>query len=220
VILAPERPPQKPPPPPAADRLAAGSRMAGRVTPGEIRSTSSPWSSRAATRSCTSGARTTTRSTISKEVRVDVKQFPILVWRWKVVTLPRGGNSRRETDDQAAQVYATFPRFPTAFRSRIIGYVWDTTAPAGTIGRVRAAAPSPTWSCARGRRASAAGIRRCATSTTTTSGSTVRSLPRSCGPCPWRSILTTLDRALSPTWARSSFASRERGRAPPPPTGA
>jgi len=73
-------------------------------------------------------------STISKEVRVDVKRFPILVWRWKVVTLPKGGGSRRkETDDQAAQVYATFPRFPTAFRSRIIGYVWDTTAPAGTI---------------------------------------------------------------------------------------
>jgi Protein of unknown function (DUF3047) len=50
-------------------------------------------------------------STISKEVRVDVKQFPILVWRWKVVTLPKGGDSRRrETDDQAAQVYATFSR--------------------------------------------------------------------------------------------------------------
>lgn len=26
-----------------------------------------------------------------------------------------------------------FPRFPAAVRSRIIGYVWDTQAPAGTI---------------------------------------------------------------------------------------
>ena len=26
-----------------------------------------------------------------------------------------------------------FPRFPTAVRSRVIGYVWDTTAPAGEI---------------------------------------------------------------------------------------
>jgi hypothetical protein len=27
----------------------------------------------------------------------------------------------------------TFPRFPERVRSRIIGYVWDTTAPAGTV---------------------------------------------------------------------------------------
>lgn len=73
-------------------------------------------------------------STINKEVEIDVKQLPILQWRWKVVTLPRGGDSRRkEMDDQAAQVYVTFPRFPSAVRSRIIGYLWDTTAPVGTI---------------------------------------------------------------------------------------
>ena len=73
-------------------------------------------------------------STISKEVRVAVKRFPVLVWRWKVLTLPAKADSRRrETDDQAAQIYVTFPRFPERIRSRIIGYVWDTTAPAGTI---------------------------------------------------------------------------------------
>ena len=31
------------------------------------------------------------------------------------------------------QVYAAWPRFPEAVRSRIIGYVWDTTQPVGTI---------------------------------------------------------------------------------------
>ena len=73
-------------------------------------------------------------STISREVRITVKQVPILVWRWKIVTLPAKADSRhRETDDQAAQLYVTFPRFPERIRSRIIGYVWDTTAPAGTI---------------------------------------------------------------------------------------
>lgn len=73
-------------------------------------------------------------STISKEVRVDLRQLPILVWRWKVVTLPTGGDARRKgTDDEAGQLYVVFPRFPTAVRSRIIGYVWDTTAPVGTI---------------------------------------------------------------------------------------
>ncbi len=71
-------------------------------------------------------------STISKDVNVDVTQDPILEWRWKVVVLPKGGNARRkETDDEAAQLYVTFPRFPSAVRSRIIGYIWDSTAPAG-----------------------------------------------------------------------------------------
>jgi hypothetical protein len=73
-------------------------------------------------------------STINKEVKVDVRDYPILQWRWKVVTLPKGGDARRkETDDEAAQLYVTFPRFPSAIRSRIIGYIWDTTAPAGSI---------------------------------------------------------------------------------------
>ena len=73
-------------------------------------------------------------STISKELKVDTKQYPIIEWRWKAVVLPKGGDSRKgATDDQAIQVYVTFVRFPAAVRSRIIGYVWDTTAPAGTI---------------------------------------------------------------------------------------
>lgn len=73
-------------------------------------------------------------STISKELKLDIRQYPILEWRWKVVTLPKGGDARRkESDDEAAQLYITFPRFPSAVRSRIIGYIWDTTAPAGSI---------------------------------------------------------------------------------------
>jgi hypothetical protein len=73
-------------------------------------------------------------STISKEIKIDVRELPLLVWRWKAVALPAGGDCRKKaTDDQAAQVYVAFPRFPTAARSRIIGYVWDTTAPVDTI---------------------------------------------------------------------------------------
>jgi DUF3047 family protein len=72
-------------------------------------------------------------STISKELKVDVKEFPILQWRWKVVVLPKGGDARhKNTDDEAAQLYVTFPRFPSAVRSRIIGYIWDSTAPVGS----------------------------------------------------------------------------------------
>ena len=73
-------------------------------------------------------------STVSKEVKVDVKTSPILQWSWQVVTLPKGGDARKSaTDDEAAQIYVTFPRFPSAVRSRIISYIWDTTAPVGSI---------------------------------------------------------------------------------------
>ena len=75
-------------------------------------------------------------STISKDIKgkVDLKQTPILEWSWKAVVLPKGGDSRRKaTDDQAAQIYVSWPRFPESVRSRIIGYVWDTTAPAGLV---------------------------------------------------------------------------------------
>lgn len=73
-------------------------------------------------------------STISKEIKVDVKRQPILQWRWQAVVLPKGGDARKAaTDDQAVQLYVTFPRFPSQVRSRIISYVWDTGAPAGAV---------------------------------------------------------------------------------------
>jgi hypothetical protein len=73
-------------------------------------------------------------STISKEIKVDVKSHPILTWSWQAVTLPKGGDARKSaTDDQALQLYVTFPRFPSQVRSRIISYIWDTTAPGGAV---------------------------------------------------------------------------------------
>jgi hypothetical protein len=77
-------------------------------------------------------------STISREVkgRVDLRDTPILEWTWRVTMLPAGGHScRKATDDQAAQLFVVWPRFPEAVRSRIIGYVWDTSAPVGTVCR-------------------------------------------------------------------------------------
>ena len=75
-------------------------------------------------------------SSIAKEITgtVNLKVTPILEWSWKMVELPRGGDSRRAaTDDQAGQLYVIWRRFPEMLRSRVIGYIWDTTAPAGEI---------------------------------------------------------------------------------------
>ena len=73
-------------------------------------------------------------STITKEIKVDVKRHPVLVWSWQVVSLPKGGDARKSaTDDEAAQLYVTFPRFPSQVRSRVISYIWDTAAPVGAV---------------------------------------------------------------------------------------
>jgi len=73
-------------------------------------------------------------SAIVKEEKVDVATWPIIEWTWRVVKLPAGGDARKSaTDDEAAQIYVVFPRFPSAVRSRVIAYIWDTTAPVGSV---------------------------------------------------------------------------------------
>src|SRR6266850_213446 len=75
-------------------------------------------------------------STIGRDLKasIDLQETPSLEWSWKVMTLPAGGNAcQKSIDDEAAQVYVVWQRAPEAARSRIIGYVWDSTAPAGTI---------------------------------------------------------------------------------------
>ena len=47
--------------------------------------------------------------------------------------MPAGGDVRKkETDDQAAQIYVVFPKFPSQINSRMLGYIWDTSAPVGS----------------------------------------------------------------------------------------
>jgi hypothetical protein len=69
-----------------------------------------------------------------RSIVLDAIEYPILTWSWKVVRLPSAADVReRARDDQAAQVYVVFPRWPSPMTtSDVIGYVWDTTAPVGT----------------------------------------------------------------------------------------
>ena len=72
---------------------------------------------------------------IKKEFSFDIRKYPYLTWRWKATRLPKGGDIRkRDTDDQAGQIYVLFPRFPAMINTRSMGYVWDSAAPAGTSG--------------------------------------------------------------------------------------
>jgi len=69
-----------------------------------------------------------TSFSIQKEVKVDLKQYPVLSWKWKVTKLPKGGDFRKtKTDDQAAQLFLAFTK------TKSIVYIWDTTAPEGLM---------------------------------------------------------------------------------------
>jgi hypothetical protein len=72
---------------------------------------------------------------LEKTITVDLKQTPHLEWEWKVTVLPTGGNfASPEVDDQAAQLLVIFPK--TFFeRRKVITYIWDPTAPKGTIAK-------------------------------------------------------------------------------------
>jgi hypothetical protein len=75
---------------------------------------------------------------IRRELRVDLKKYPILNWRWKADRLPQGGDVRKaETSDQAIHLYVAFPAtgFPAILNTPVIGYVWDNEAPRGWTGR-------------------------------------------------------------------------------------
>ncbi len=81
-------------------------------------------------------------STIAKEIHVSLRSTPMLEWSWKVVQHPAGADLRkRETSDLTGHIFVVWPRFPGPLRSRLIGYAWDATLPAGAMERSR-----KTWS--------------------------------------------------------------------------
>ncbi|MEK7748342.1 MAG: DUF3047 domain-containing protein [Nitrospirota bacterium] len=86
------------------------------------------------------------------EVKVDLKKYPILKWRWKVLNVIEKGNVRtKQGDDYAARIYITFEYNPdhVSVRKKIkykagrllfgdipiaaINYIWDGKAAIGTI---------------------------------------------------------------------------------------
>lgn len=65
---------------------------------------------------------------LERAVDVDPREAPYLTWKWLVKELPAGGDFRHaKSDDQAAQVLVAFAD------RRVVSYIWDTTAPPGTM---------------------------------------------------------------------------------------
>ena len=64
---------------------------------------------------------------VGRALKIDTEKTPWLVWEWKPLVLPDGGDVRRpRRNDQAGRVMVVFEGM------KGILYVWDTTAPVGT----------------------------------------------------------------------------------------
>jgi len=75
---------------------------------------------------------------VKRGIKVDIKEYPYLNWRWKVARLPNGGDVRKTgKDDQALQLYVAFTPtgFPETLFTPVLGYIWDNEAPKGWTGR-------------------------------------------------------------------------------------
>ena len=91
-------------------------------------------------------------SGLTKEVRIDPREYPVVRWRWKVENLLKTSDVRRKDgDDYPARLYITFEYEPdkVAFSKKLkykagraifgdipigaLNYIWDTKTPIGTI---------------------------------------------------------------------------------------
>ena len=65
---------------------------------------------------------------LEKPIHIDPYQYPYIYWKWKIIKLPLGGDVRiKGKNDQAAQLLIAFDR------KKIISYIWDTSAPEGSV---------------------------------------------------------------------------------------
>ena len=92
-------------------------------------------------------------SGLTSRIKVNVKHFPLLQWRWKVNNTLQGGDvSRKDGDDYPARVYITFAFDPASagyldrlkyqaaqllfgagVPYRAISYIWGSNSAAGTM---------------------------------------------------------------------------------------
>ncbi|BFU91687.1 MAG: hypothetical protein NTAFB01_28740 [Nitrospira sp.] len=91
-------------------------------------------------------------SGLTKEVKIDPREYPVVRWRWKVENVLKNSDvNRREGDDYPARLYITFEYDPDkvglskklkykAGRAifgdipiAALNYIWETNTPVGTI---------------------------------------------------------------------------------------
>jgi hypothetical protein len=92
-------------------------------------------------------------SGLIRKIRIDPKEYPVVMWRWKVLnTLKKGDVTQKLGDDYPARLYITFQYDPASLSflekikynmakmfygeeppSGAISYIWGSNAPKGTM---------------------------------------------------------------------------------------
>jgi hypothetical protein len=92
-------------------------------------------------------------SGLTREIKIDLREYPIVQWRWKVANvLQKGDVTKKEGDDYPARIYITFEYdsskvgfFEKAKYEAVrllygqypplaaINYIWESKAPKGTV---------------------------------------------------------------------------------------
>ncbi len=92
-------------------------------------------------------------SGLTREIKINPKEYPVVQWRWKVMNiLKKGDVHRKEGDDYPARIYITFEYDPSklSFFEKTkynairllygeypplaaINYIWESKAPIGTM---------------------------------------------------------------------------------------
>jgi hypothetical protein len=68
--------------------------------------------------------------TIAKKFTYDTKEYPFLLWQWRVLAVPQGADERfKQTGDSAAAIYVIFKG---RLRPDNLKYVWSASLPSGT----------------------------------------------------------------------------------------
>jgi len=87
---------------------------------------------------------------IAKEFSYNLKEFPILSWKWRALKLPKGGDERyKSSGDSVAGIYIIFPSLikpenlknswglkipiPDHLKPECVKYVWSSSLPKGTV---------------------------------------------------------------------------------------
>lgn len=92
-------------------------------------------------------------SGLTREIKINPKEYPIVQWRWKVSNILKKGNvKRKDGDDYPARIYITFKYDPSklSFAEKAkyetvkalygqypphaaINYIWESKAPKGSV---------------------------------------------------------------------------------------
>jgi hypothetical protein len=73
-------------------------------------------------------------SGLFKNVRIDLKKYPFLNWRWRIENRLTGLDEQSKTgDDYGARIYVVVSGGFQFWNTRILNYVWADTSPAGHV---------------------------------------------------------------------------------------